>query len=358
MSRDAVRSQFLPAMGVKRTLILSLLGAGALAVLWGASPLRHAAMDDASAASEPEATLAPAPVRDRRVLATGLIEAMVGARVRVGSRASGVVARIHGEVGDAVRAGEVLAELDAREFEMARDMARAELDVSLAELEFARLSLARREELLGSASTLDELQRAQSASEVARARVRRDRAALQQAEIRLGYTRILAPIDGVIAEVSTQVGETIAASFAAPTFMTLIDLERLELWAYVDETDIGRIEVGRAASFTVDTWFEREFGGRVRSIHPTAISRDNVVNYIVTLTIDGLAQLGPETLRPGMTVLVRIDVADEGEGTLAAGDGRSDSKQAREPLREPRAPDGAPAPQPEETEETSDDRTD
>ena len=63
------------------------------------------------------------------------------------------------------------------------------------------------------------------------------RATLAFAATQVEYARIVAPIAGVVASVSTQEGETVAASFAAPTFLTLLDPSRLEVWAYVDETD-------------------------------------------------------------------------------------------------------------------------
>jgi macrolide-specific efflux system membrane fusion protein len=107
----------------------------------------------------------------------------------------------------------------------------------------------------------------------------------------------------VVASISTQEGETVAASLAAPTFVTLLDLARLEVRAYVDETDIGRIEIGQNARFTVDTYPEHEFEGRVTAVYPQAEIRDNVVNYITVVDFEP-----PEdrTLRPEMTATVRI----------------------------------------------------
>ena len=106
-----------------------------------------------------------------------------------------------------------------------------------------------------------------------------------------------------MASVSTQVGETVAASFASPTFVTIIDLDRLEVWAYVDETDIGRVEAGQRATFTVDTYLDTEFSGVVTAIQPAAEIVDNVVNYVT------LVEIGPtngKTLRPEMTTSVNI----------------------------------------------------
>ena len=80
--------------------------------------------------------------------------------------------------------------------------------------------------------------------------------------------------------ISLQEGETVTAGFATPTFVTLIDLTRLEVWAYVDETDIGRIHVGLPARFSVDTYGDEEFEGKVTAIYPKPEIRDNVVNYV------------------------------------------------------------------------------
>lgn len=70
---------------------------------------------------------------------------------------------------------------------------------------------------------------------------------VEYTKIQLGYTKIYASTNGVIGSVSTQKGETVALAFISPTFVTIIDLDRLEVWAYIDETDIGRIEVGQKA---------------------------------------------------------------------------------------------------------------
>lgn len=104
---------------------------------------------------------------------------------------------------------------------------------------------------------------------------------------------------------ATQEGETVAASLAAPTFVTLVDLDRLEVWAYVDETDIGRIRKGQAATFTVDTYPDHPFEGRVSAVYPQAEIRDNVVNYVAVVTFDPPRD---RTLRPEMTAAVRIAI--------------------------------------------------
>ena len=107
---------------------------------------------------------------------------------------------------------------------------------------------------------------------------------------------IRAPIAGVIGSISTQEGETVAAGLSSPTFVTIIDLNKLQVDAFVDEVDIGKIAVGRSAVFTVDSYPERDFPATVRAIYPKAVVMDNVVYYDVVLHIDEplAGQLRPE----------------------------------------------------------------
>jgi HlyD family secretion protein len=248
------------------------------------------------------------------VKATGIIKPRVGAEVRVGSRISGVVQRLYVRIGDRVTKGQLLADLDDRDLIARRDEAAAALQQADVNLSYARTDLERKREL----SARDVLSRsefdlAERAAAVAERQVIGARASLAYATTQLAYARIVAPIAGVVASVSTQEGETVAASFAAPTFVTLIDLSRLEVWAYVDETDIGRIRIGRNARFTVDTYGDEEFEGRVTAVYPKAEIRDNVVNYVTVVRFEPPRD---RTLRPEMTTTVRI-LLDMREQVLA-----------------------------------------
>lgn len=244
----------------------------------------------------------------RGVKATGVVKPMIGAEVRVGSRISGVVRRLFVRIGDRVEKGQLLAELDDRDLVARRAEALAALQLAEANLDYARADLARKRELRAGAllapSDLDVAERAFAVAEQQRAGAR---ASLDVAITQLGYGRIVAPIDGVVASVATQEGETVAASFAAPTFVTLVDLTRLEVWAYVDETDIGRIRIGQPATFTVDTYGATNFAGEVAAIYPKAEIRDNVVNYV---TVIRFATPPEKVLRPDMTTTVRIGIQE------------------------------------------------
>lgn len=238
------------------------------------------------------------------VLATGIIKPKIGAEVKVGSRVSGVVERLRAQIGDQVEAGQVIAELDDSELRAKLDQNIAALNKAKADLEYARLNMERQRSLLKKNFTSrQQADLAEKEYETALAQVAQAEANVEFAEVQLGYTRIYAPITGVIASISTQEGETVAASLAAPTFVNLIDLQRLEVQTYVDETDIGKIRTGLEAMFTVDTFRNTEFEGKVTAIYPKAVIQDNVVNYIVTVDITDFKD---KVLRPEMTANVTI----------------------------------------------------
>jgi macrolide-specific efflux system membrane fusion protein len=246
---------------------------------------------------------------DAVVKATGVVRPVVGAEVRVGSRASGVVERLHVKVGDPVHRGQLLAELETRELAARRDQAAAALASARARAVLAGQERARARRLANDrALSQADLDRAESAAALADAAVSEATAALALSRVQLEQARIVAPISGLVASVTTQEGETVSATLAAPTFVTIVDLARLELWAYVDETDIGRIQLGQPATFTVDAYPDRTFEGQVTAVYPRAEIRDNVVDYVVVVRFPPPAAGGP-TLRPEMTASVKIVLA-------------------------------------------------
>jgi RND family efflux transporter MFP subunit len=248
------------------------------------------------------------------VKATGVIKPMIGAEVRVGSRVSGVVNRLYVRMGDTVEKGQLLAQLDTRELAAREREAIAAVELAQANENYARADLQRKQGIgaagLISASELELAGRAYAVAGKQRAGAE---ASLAYARTQLGHARIEAPIDGVVSSMSTQEGETVAASFAAPTFVTLLDLSRLEVWAYVDETDIGRIRSGQQARFTVDTYGDQEFEGSITTIYPQAEVRDNVVNYVAVVRF---APPRDRILRPEMTTTVKV-ILDTHEDVLA-----------------------------------------
>ncbi len=249
------------------------------------------------------------------VIATGVIRPVVGAEVNVGSRISGTVVNLPVEIGDRVRAGQLLAELDSTALLVAVDQMRADVALAMPRVALAESILSRRRNLAEDGlAAVEDVDTAVRDLAVAQAQLESSRARLRAAEINLSYTRITAPIDGVIAQVSTREGETVAADFSAPTFVTIVDLDRLEVLAYVDETDIGRVSVGQTVLFTVDTYPGIEFAAMVSAIQPKAELQDSVVNYVVRLQLEPVEAF---VLRPEMTAHVRLVVAQRQQVVMA-----------------------------------------
>jgi len=238
------------------------------------------------------------------VLATGIIKPKVGAEVKVGSIISGVVKKLRANIGDYVRAGQVIAEIDDAELRAKLNQNLAAVNKAKADYEYAKLNMERQKSLLEqnyvSQQTYD---LAENSFKIAEAQLKQAEANAEVAKVQLSYTSIYALTSGVIASVSTQEGETVLAGLAAPTFVNIIDLSRLEVQVYVDETDIGKIQTGQEATFTVDTYSDTDFKGRVTAIYPKAVIQDNVVNYIVVVEINDFQD---KILRPEMTATVTI----------------------------------------------------
>ncbi len=248
---------------------------------------------------------------DQTVLATGVIRPVVGAEIDVGSRVSGIVSSIAVKVGNRVDRGDLLARIDPTEFEAQMAQAEAELALARAQLAMAASSHQRAASLSAAGIVSEfELESANRDLEVARARVALEQARVNSVRILLAYTEIRAPLRGVIADVTTREGETVAASFAAPTFVTIVDLDRLEVQAYVDETDIGKIFVGQPATFSVDTYPDADFAAQVTAINPKAELQNGVVNYVVRLEFEPPDAL---VLRPEMTAHVRLVVEERND---------------------------------------------
>ena len=280
-----------------------IIGAVIVVLATGVAAMRLADHDDAvDPASAPTAV---ATLREftPRITATGNVRLLAGARVAVGARVSGVVERLAVTQGSRVSRGDLIAVLDSREAragladaesrirQLQADSAQAAADGERAEALF-RSRVATEQEVLVTRTA-----RLRVASQLDAARAARDRARLA-----LDYTTIRAPVSGIVASVSTHEGETVAASFAAPTFVTIVDPTRLECIALVDETDIGRVRVGQTAEFTVDPYPGRTFTGVVTRIAPDATIISGVVDYEVTIRVTS----DIDGLKPQMTANIII----------------------------------------------------
>jgi len=262
-----------------------------------------------AATSEPTAV---ATTRDlsRTVTATGVVRPVTGAEIKVGAEVAGTLKRVPVKVGDRVSKGDPLASVDPSLFRAKVDQAEATLRQADAELDYARLDHERKARLrrdeVSSAQSLDAARLALASAEAKRQAAA---ATARQAQLDLDHTQVTAPIDGVVAEVSMREGETLAMRLETPTLVTIVDLDRLEVRAYVDETDIGRVQLGQKGIFSVDTYPDREIPATVTAIEPKPRVENGVVNYIAVLTFAAPSGL---VIRPEMTAHVKLTIGEAG----------------------------------------------
>lgn len=147
---------------------------------------------------------------------------------------------------------------------------------------------------------------AEAAVEEAKADVQSADASLRRAELNLEYTTIRSPIKGVIIDRRVNIGQTVVASLNAPSlFLIAKDLSRLQVWAAVNEADIGRLQAGQPVTFTVDAFPGEKFTGEVQQIRLNASMTQNVVTYTVVVNVDNERN----RLLPYLTANVKFEVA-------------------------------------------------
>ena len=259
------------------------------------------------------------------VNATGVVRLRVGSEVRVGSQLSGIVRKLNVTVGSHVEAGAVIAQIDDRTIQarLADSQAQAELDRT--SMERTRVSYERARVLAAKrVVAAQEEEDLRLALAEANARYQKSLRDCDLVRVDLNYVTIQAPISGTVASVATQEGETVAAAFTTPTFVTIIGDHALQLVATVDENDIAAVRAKSPVTFTVDALPAREFPGAVESIAPKATIVSGVVNYEVTIVIQDDAEL----LKPDMTANVSIQTAQHDALLLPAAAVQHEGDQA------------------------------
>ncbi|MDR7308638.1 efflux RND transporter periplasmic adaptor subunit [Rhodoferax saidenbachensis] len=251
--------------------------------------------------------------------------------VSIGSELSGTVLRVLVDVNDHVKKGQVLVELDTSKLGDQVKRSRATLASAQAKLaqavvatREARTSLARLEEVarlsggkVPSKTELDTgratLETAQAAELSAQAAVADAKAAAATDETNLSKASIRSPIDGVVLTRTVDPGNAVAASLQAVTLFTVAeDLGKLRLQVNVDEADVGSVQLGQKASFTVSAYPTRKFPAKVTRVAFGSTITDNVVTYITYLEVDNTDQ----TLRPGMTASATIAATERDDALL------------------------------------------
>lgn len=254
------------------------------------------------------------------VTATGSIQPT--SQVEVSSELSGTIRRVFVDYNSMVKAGQVVAELDTDKFMANLDSSRAKLNAAKASVATAEVTVGEmtreyaRKKTLAAAKYVSPqdletakaiYDRAVAALTSAKAEVGVAAADVTLNESNLNKTRILSPIDGIVLKRNVDPGQTVAASFQAPVLFTIAeDLRRMEVQVDVDEADVGKVQEGQLASFSVDAYPDRRFPAVIRELRYASETVQGVVTYKAVLTVENAEML----LRPGMTATAEIGVQD------------------------------------------------
>jgi len=331
-----------------------------IAVL-GAAAAAYSQMS-ASAVSIDESSLGSVTTGDiaRSVVATGVVEP-ISNRIEIRSKASGLVKNLHVDVGDRVKPGQILVELDRdqllaqlREGQANLQAAKADCMAARAELERSQIlaeehdvQLARtnhqrsielfEQKLLAKSefdTTKGRLEEALNRQRAAEAAIGVTRAAIAQKEAQvaqvqavldriqeeLRFTSIRSPIKGIVlsrrVEIGSAVSSILTMGSGATTIMTLGDMNEVYVKGQVNESDIGIVGVGLPARITVEAYREKVFNGEVYMIAPLGEEEDNVTSFEVRVTVENPEGL----LLANMSANAEI-ILEEHKGVLTAPEG-------------------------------------
>lgn len=243
--------------------------------------------------------------------------------VDVGIEVSGTIASVDVDYNDQVKLGQTLAKLDTTKLEAQVLKSKAALEATNAQVlqaqateKQAKAELARLEQVRklsgGKVPSQNDLEaaeaallRAQADLANANAAVTEAKANLESVQTDLAKAVIRSPIDGVVLKRAVEPGQTVAASFQAPVLFTLAqDLTKMELHVDVDEADVGQVQAGQDATFTVDAYPDRVFPAQTTQVRYASREVQGVITYETLLAVDN-ADLA---LRPGMTATADITV--------------------------------------------------
>ena len=248
--------------------------------------------------------------------------------VSVGSTVSGLISAIYVDFNSKVEKGQLLAEIDPRTFQAtvdqnAANVASAEADLAnrQATFEMCAKTLRRYKNLYAKnfipKSELDQAEAdygsALAQVNAARAKISQTKAQYDQSLVNLNYTKITAPVSGMIISREIDLGQPVAASFQAPELFTIAqDLEKMQIEVNVSEADIGEVKEGQDVTYTLDGYPNSVFEGKVTQVRISPTTVSNVVTYSVIVSVDNKDL----KLKPGMTANVSIITA-KNENVLA-----------------------------------------
>ena len=275
------------------------------------------------ATTNPEPTVLTQPLSRGDVVetvgATGTLEAVE--TVDVGTQVSGVVQELYADFNTIVKKGQVIARLDPQLIQTQIEQQSANVARAEAEVDRLRVSLADAKQKLDRAQQMSakqlipktELETAEVNVRSAEAQIKSSEASLTQAraqlnnqKVNLGYTTIVAPIDGIVISRNVDQGQTVASSMNAPTlYVIAADLTKMQVLANIDEADVGRMRPGQRVTFRVDAFPTDTFVGEVEQVRLQPAVVQNVVTYSTVIAVPNQDL----KLKPGMTANVNIEIA-------------------------------------------------
>ena len=249
--------------------------------------------------------------------------------VSVGSTVSGLIKEIYVDFNSEVKKGQILAQIDPATFEATVSQhqasinnARASLARYEAEKDYADKTYKRYKNLYArnfvAKSELDQAESNYKAilaqMNSARAQINQADAQLKTAKTNLGYTKIIAPVDGTVISRKIDLGQPVAASFQAPELFTIAqDLKKMQIEVSVSEADIGRVKEGQEVIYTLDGYPDETFEGKVTQVRLSPTTVSNVVTYSVIVAVEN----NDLKLKPGMSANVSI-ITQQSENVLCA----------------------------------------
>ena len=249
--------------------------------------------------------------------------------VSVGSTVSGLIKEIYVDFNSVVKKGQVLAQIDPANFQASVDQATAQINNAQSNLarmnavtEMSKKTYIRYKNLYAknfiAKSELDQAESDYLSNlaqvNAAKAQIAQAQATYNTAMKNLGYTKIVAPVDGTIISREIDLGQPVAASFQAPELFTIAqDLTKMQIEVNVSEADIGKVKEGQDVTYTLDGYPNTEFSGKVTQVRISPTTVSNVVTYVVIVDVNN------EDLKliPGMTANVSI-ITNKKENVLCA----------------------------------------
>lgn len=238
--------------------------------------------------------------------------------VSVGSTVSGLIKEIYVDFNSEVKKGQLLAQIDPANFEAQVQQNQAQINNAAANLsklqaiaDYDQKQYERYKTLYAknfvAKSELDEKYSTYKSDlaqiNAARAQINQYQASLRTAQTNLGYTKIIAPVDGTVISREIDLGQPVAASFQAPELFTIAqDLTKMQIEVSVSEADIGKVKEGQEVKYTLDGYPDSDFFGKVTQVRLSPTTVSNVVTYTVIVDVNN----EDLKLKPGMTANVSI----------------------------------------------------